>query len=225
MNIRVFLLFFLVFGLNLKPLFACKCSLINIADNYQRAGLIFYGKYLETITLPNVYDEAGKNLVVENFQVIRFYKGVADGVLKQDSAFKISLRSTCNKSSCGYCFDAGKTYLVYATMHEGVLGVETDLCSRTKEITQNNFIISGGVDPDAGKDETKELMRLSAKDTSIQVSGEKWLENKLADEEIKKRLQKELKKKNSMSITLATTTLILFFYVILGWFKPKKTKA
>lgn len=229
MNTRVFLFFFLVFGLNLKPLYACTCSQITIEDNYKRAGLIFYGKHLETVTVQNAFGADGKPMVIENFQVIRFYKGIADAVLKQDSSpYKISIVSTCNKSSCGFCFDAGKNYLVYASQHEGVLGVETEHCSRTKEIIQNNFIISGGTDPDAGKDETKELMRMSANDSlslDIQAMGSQWIENKQADEEIKKRLQKELKKKNSMSITLATTTLILFFYVILGWFKPKKNRV
>ncbi len=228
MNFRLVFLFFFVFGLNLKSVQACKCSLISIEDNYKRAGLIFYGKHLGSFTSKEVFDANGKPLKVENFQVIRFYKGVDDAVLKQDSAFKISLQSTCNKTSCGFCFNAEKNYLVYASMHEGVLGVETDLCSRSKEILQNNFIISGGVDPDAGKDETKELMRLAANDTipnNLVAQGLKWHENKLADEEIKKRLQKELRKKNSMSLTLATTTLILFFYVILGWFKPNRKKV
>ncbi len=229
MNIRVFLLFFFVFGLNLKSIQACKCALISIKENYTRAGLVFYGKHLGTVTSNEVFDANGKPLKVENFQVIRFYKGIDDAVLKQDTnAFKISLVSTCNKNSCGFCFTATKNYLVYASQHDGVLGVETELCSRSKEILQNNFIISGGIDPDAGKDETKELMRLAANDTlpsNLTKIGLKWYENKQEDEEIKRRLQKELKKKNSMSLTLATTTLILFFYVILGWFKPNRKKV
>lgn len=226
MNFKIYTFFlFLLFG-SFQSAIACRCSQISIADNYKRAGLIFYGKHLETVTLPNAFDATGKPLTVENFQVIRFYKGIDDSVIKLDTTpYKLSLASTCNKNSCGYCFTSGKFYLVYASQTEGVLGVETELCSRTKEIIQHNFIISGGVDIDAGKDETKELMRLSANDTlskNIRIDTSKWQENKQTEEDIKRKLQKELKKKNSMGLTLATTTLILFFYVILGWVKKRK---
>jgi hypothetical protein len=227
MNFKAYLLFIFLWVGSIQSIFACRCSQISIADNYKRAGLIFYGKHLETVTLSNAFDAAGKPLTVENFQVIRFYKGIDDAEIKLDTTpYKLSLASTCNKNSCGFCFTSGKFYLVYASQTEGVLGVETELCSRTKEIIQNNFIISGGVDPDAGKDETKELMRLAANDTlskSIRVDDSKWQENKQTEEDIKRKLQKELKKKNSMGLTLATTTLILFFYVILGWVKKRKS--
>jgi hypothetical protein len=82
-------------------------------------------------------------------------------------------------------------------------------------------------DPEAGKDEQRELIRLAQADSNT-VNLDVWQKDltqlKLLHEESQVYLQKQLKKKNSMSIILSTTTLILLIYLLLDFWK-KKTKA
>lgn len=53
---------------------------------------------------------------------------------KGADADTVTVRTADNSAACGYAFDPGGEYLVYATGEEGVLRV--DLCSRTKPLAQ-----------------------------------------------------------------------------------------
>jgi hypothetical protein len=215
------------------PAKSCTCAWSTIAENYQSAKLIFYGKHIGTITSPNVFDLYGKPLRTELFEVLRFYKGISNDQLAITKSSetaglqKLSLLSNCNKS-CGFCFDSNAYYLVYATpCRDAFYALEAGYCYRTKKIVGNQFIIESQKDPDAGKDESRELMRLAQTDTStndLAVLQETWKRDLQIAEENKIALQKELKKKSSMSIILSTTTLILLVYLILDQLKKRKRK-
>lgn len=213
-----------------RPLQACNCAWISIEDNYKMASVVFFGKHLGTKDAREVFSLNGQSTKFEQFEVYRFYKGVPNNFLDKLSSenhakpYIISLISNCN-TGCGHCFTEGKEYLVYAQPNFLLNGLVAGDCSRTHEIVQRRFMIPSSQDPDAGKDESYELNRLSRTDTlnqDIIQLGLRWNKTMAEKEEQLLRTQKELKKKSSMSLILSTTTLILLIYVVLDWFKKKK---
>lgn len=202
---------------------ACKCSWRSIAENYQSASLIFYGKHTGKSLNTTVYAIDGKELIFENFEVIRFYKGFSSASLGSGQSQKLSLVSS-SAQSCGFKFDSNNYYLVYAQADNMGNFWEVSKCSRTKEIRNNQFIVPTQPDPEAGKDEQRELIRLAQADSS-NSSLDTWQKEHVSlknlHEESQISLQKQLKKKNSMSIILATSTLILLIYVLLDFWKKK----
>jgi hypothetical protein len=211
--------------------FACECGWSTIAENYQSSSLIFYGKHLGTNISKDVFGLDGKPLQTERFEVMRFYKGGNNEALmslksKASKPYYISILSNCKSRSCGFCFDSNSFYLVYASNGIGNALATVSLCSRTKPIQQHQFIVPSMPDPEAGKDESKELIRLAQTDTAthdLQVLQEDWMHEIQSKEQSKIELQKQLKKKGSMTIILSTTTLILLIYLAFDWFKKKKS--
>ncbi|MFN0202146.1 MAG: hypothetical protein ACKVTZ_11535 [Bacteroidia bacterium] len=146
------------------------CEDISIETDYNRASCIFYGKYIKTDTFKNFYRFRKSPFLVDNFEVLRFYKG-CDTVWANyrlpkvnNGNYLLSVRSFCNQNAERYrnCFEKGKYYLVYSYEFEGNLN--TLICSRTREIKNNNFRVeeetSFTVPIDIGKDESEALIRL-----------------------------------------------------------------
>ncbi|MDZ4667953.1 MAG: hypothetical protein SGJ00_08710 [bacterium] len=210
--------------------YACKCGWTTIAENYQSSSLIFYGKHLGTINSKDVFGYNGKPLVTERFEVMRFYKGGSnEAILPQQNIqakpFYLTILSNCKETSCGFCFDSNSYYLVYASVAKGREMAAVGFCSRTKKIIQHQFIIPSQPDPEAGRDESKELIHLAQTDTfssNEPTAQEDWMVANQSQEQSKIELQKQLKKKGSMTIILSTTTLILLIYLAFDWFKKKK---
>lgn len=72
--------------------------------------------------LPIVYSSADPVLV--NFQVADSWRGV--------TTTTVAIRTAASGASCGYTFEVGKQYVVYAYQYSGVL--ETNICTRTSEV-------------------------------------------------------------------------------------------
>ncbi len=72
--------------------------------------------------LPIAYSSADP--VAANFQVADSWKGV--------TTMTVVIRTAVSGASCGYTFEAGKQYVVYAYHFSGVL--ETNMCTRTNEV-------------------------------------------------------------------------------------------
>jgi len=212
--------------------YTCKCGWTTIAENYQSSSLVFYGKHLGTITSKDVLGYNGMPLVTERFEVMRFYRGGSNEAIlpqknKQFKPFYVSILSNCRETSCGFCFDSNSFYLVYASIARGREMAAVGFCSRTKKINQHQFIVPSPPDPEAGKDESKELIHLAQTDTILAnqpTNQEDWMLASQVQEQTKIDLQKQLKKKNSMTIILSTTALILLFFILLDWFKKKRSK-
>jgi hypothetical protein len=198
---------------------ACKCRWITIEEAYTRADVIFYGKHKGTVDAPRINNIHGKPSKFEQFTVKRFYKGGSDAFSEAKGDFTISLRSTCD-NSCGMCYDSGSYYLVYANVLNQNMFLETEICSRSRIIENNKFMVPTSIDPDAGKDEAYELVKFSRNDTTSMRKSQTMMAE--MEEERWVQIQKQLKKKTSMTIILSTTTLILLIYVVLDWFKKKK---
>ncbi len=124
---------------------------------------------MSTDTIKNIKDISGRPFIVNNFEVYKFYRGVDSSTFKyyQDKrgTYVISLINKC-QDACGVCFKKNKMYLVYVYREFYGGHLTTDGCTRTREIFNNNFVASTAVDPDNGKDENKELERLTLSDTS-----------------------------------------------------------
>ena len=212
------ILFFVLFSSVTR---ACECSWKTIQDAYQMSTLVFYGKHIGTTKSMNVFDYSGNTIQFDNFEIIRFYKGFTKDSLPISR--KISLKSTA-RESCGFIFDSNQYYLVYAELNSAGNFYEVNKCSRSKEIKNNQFIIPTQPDPEAGKDEQRELIRLAQADTNSTALldwNHERVQLKLQHEKSQIATQKELKKKSSMSIVLSTTTLILLIYLLLDFWKKK----
>ena len=151
-------------------MFSCTCQRGTIKQSYDRATVIFYGRHIQSINSKDVFDFTGRPVHVDNFEIIKFFKGVPDYLTqsKRDKGEKIlvSLKSNCvngrSGSDCSYCFDSLKYYLVYCYRDIVTGQLETDGCIRTTEIINNDFTIN---DNTKGLDEEQELIKLAKADT------------------------------------------------------------
>jgi len=217
---KIFILLLLSLPL-LAPVSACKCKLPEISFGYNLSTVIFYGKHLGTVADNNL-QLMGVPQKLEQFEVISVFKGYTSMVnqtlqqMKQEGkgGLQLSLGSTCS-SSCGFCFDSGAYYLVYAHLDYPYI-LQTSACSRTRKISQENFIIANASDPSNGNNELKALVQLAQTDTTSGKPLDLVYQEKINE------MSSQLKKKNSMTIILSTSTLILLFYVALGFFGRKK---
>jgi len=219
---KIFNFILLVFLLT-ESVKACSCKLPEISFGYNLSTVIFYGKHLGTVEDNNL-KLMGVPQKLEQFEVISVFKGYPSMVnqtlqqMKQEGkgGLQLSLGSTCS-SSCGFCFDSGSYYLVYANFDYPYI-LQTSGCSRTRKINQENFIIANASDPSNGNNELKALVQLAQTDTSSGKPLGLVYQDKINE------LSGQLKKKTSMTIILSTTTLILLIYVAFGFFMGKKNR-
>lgn len=95
---------------------ACSCMQQSQEDAAQNATAIFEGR------VTRIEDPQGEPKV--HFQVVRSFKG--------PSQEELVVRTGNSSAACGYGFEQGKSYLVYASETDAVLS--TSLCSRTQPI-------------------------------------------------------------------------------------------
>lgn len=199
---------------------ACDCRLATVADAFQRTEAIFYGKHLGTKYTTDYYSMTGRPLKVDNFEVIKGFKGVDTDQFEPLAGKKyiVSVLSPCDQSSCQQCFEPNKYYLVYGSVnpYSGAFGVE--YCSRSREIVASNFMISEQYDRERGKDEQHELLRLSKTNGAAGESFFTILEKK--DQEIdslgkeNSRLQNRLRRIEIVLYGLSILMLVgIFFFV------------
>ncbi|GAB1447543.1 MAG: hypothetical protein L6Q78_15540 [Bacteroidia bacterium] len=220
MVVRYLLVVVFFLGMSVQ-VFACKCKLFTIEQGFKKSELVFYAKHLGTTTEGNAIGLDGEKMAFELFQVKKVFKGPS-GLLKEGVA-TLSLLSSRNQA-CGFSFDSGKVYLVYAELNYQTMQVQVSQCSRTRELRNDFFVISNTGDPDDGHDEYKDLTRLANADTSLfSVKGGNLFEEKM-ELMMKEReaLKKEVKKRTSMTIILSTSVLILVIYVLFDFLKKRK---
>lgn len=210
-----------LFLLMTVQVFACKCKLFTIEQGFKKSELIFYAKHLGTTPLSNAVGLDGEAIAFEQFQLKKVFKGPTR--LLQGDISTISLMSSRNKG-CGFSFDSGKVYLVYAELNYQTMQLQASQCSRTRELRNDFFVISNTGDPDDGHDEYKDLTRLASTDSSLySLKGGTLFEGKV-ELLMKEReaLKKEVKKRTSMTIILSTSVLILIIYVLFDFLKKRK---
>jgi len=128
----------------LAPSRAAACSCMAPPppkESAQSSAAVFEGR------VTRIEDPQGEPKV--HFQVVRSFKG--------PSGESIEIRTANNSAACGYGFEEGKSYLVYASEESGAL--HTNLCSRTRlasEASEDMTALGLGVtpfDPGAGSDQ------------------------------------------------------------------------
>jgi hypothetical protein len=120
---------------------ACSCMQQSQEDAAQNATAIFEGR------VSRIEDPTGEPKV--HFKIVRSFKGPSQEALV--------VSTPNNSAACGYGFEEGQSYLVYASEQNAVLS--TSLCSRTQPIasaTEDLSKLGLGVtpfDPGPGSDQ------------------------------------------------------------------------
>ncbi|HET9224857.1 MAG TPA: hypothetical protein VFO07_20255 [Roseiflexaceae bacterium] len=139
---RLWLLVVVVSGLffSLRPcsVFACSCAPPGTPlQELNRSGAVFAGKVV-AIDAPS-----GMPILISSFPFIDFLSSSAEpvsvtfdvlDVWKGPPQRRLVVTTPRDSASCGYSFQMGETYLVYASEQDG--GLTTYLCSRTNSINQ-----------------------------------------------------------------------------------------
>ena len=109
----VFAFLFLFFGA--KETFACSCAPRDQTANedFQKATAVFTGRVLSV--------QRKDNFVTVKIAVQKYWKGKVSNEIK--------ITTAKDSAACGFNFEVGKDYLVYATETNGKLS--TNICSRT----------------------------------------------------------------------------------------------
>jgi hypothetical protein len=131
-----------------KPIISYACSCIQappVEEEFKRVTAVFSGKVIE------ISDESvGMDPIKVTFQVSRIWKGISE--------VKVSIYTGRDSAGCGYPFEEGDSYLIYAVESEGKL--TTGLCSLTKELSLAEGDISvlgeGKMPSDSNNKATKE---------------------------------------------------------------------
>lgn len=121
---------FLIFSA--EKTYACSCVYLpnipletQVTDFYKGSSAVFSAKVIEVNQLPNVYNVSVK------LKVSKSWKGV--------NSKEIILTTGRGGGDCGYRFEVGEKYLIYAYAGENnILG--TGICSRTALVEGNKDI-------------------------------------------------------------------------------------
>ena len=112
--------------LSAAPALACSCVPATVAQAKQDAAAIFEGRVTSIVDAP----ESGVDMAPEHsvtLSVVRSWRGLE----KQQT---VTLRTAKSGATCGYAFELGTSYLVYAGGEPGKLHVNS--CSRTRLLSK-----------------------------------------------------------------------------------------
>jgi hypothetical protein len=106
--------------------FACSCAVAGspekrVSDALARSGAVFAGRVIASGETDKK-GEFGMELTAVTFQVSEVWKGEVEET--------IEVTTPESEGSCGYTFEEGREYLVYASR-----GMEVSLCSETKPLS------------------------------------------------------------------------------------------
>ncbi len=118
--------------LNVNNVFACTCFLSPEAQSldsvvkkaYKNSSAVFVGEVIEIVQKPNVFFVEVKFAVEQKWN---------DGIEKT-----VTVTTGKGGGDCGYSFEVGKKYLVYASNGENTL--RTNICTKTAPAENNKDI-------------------------------------------------------------------------------------
>ncbi|HEY9604053.1 MAG TPA: DUF6174 domain-containing protein [Allocoleopsis sp.] len=117
---KILLLGTSLFLLGANAVMACKCAPTTPQQSLERSNAVFSGKVIEIDKSSNPSES---NRVT--FEVSKTWKGT--------NQKKLTITTSSSSASCGYSFEAGKEYLVYASSQDNKL--QTGSCSGTKALS------------------------------------------------------------------------------------------
>lgn len=113
------------FGGAVEPCFACSCIMPGAPqEEMARSSAVFQGKVIEVRSAPAGGMVSSMDPVEVIFEVSQVWKG--------PEYTRLSVKTALSSASCGFEFQAGQEYIVYASGDEG--GLETGLCTRTRTL-------------------------------------------------------------------------------------------
>ncbi len=115
-------------AVNVQQVYACSCAATpSPRQALREATAVFTGEVISKEVF-EVKDEYGTQPIVRvTFAISRIWKGVKGA--------EIIVHTSGWSPSCGFSFEQGKKYLVYAYPDRWKLNVlETGICNRTKEL-------------------------------------------------------------------------------------------
>lgn len=104
---------------------ACKCRPQSIAEAERASDAIFEGR-VELIETAKAGATGSADALRVDLAVVRRFKG--------GDAERLQVQTRADGPACGYGFERGKSYLVYASLNDGQLWVTR--CSRTRPIAE-----------------------------------------------------------------------------------------
>lgn len=155
---------------------ACSCLRSTPEEHFARANAVFSGKVIEVdgkqntqIPLPDSF----LNRQIK-FEVSRVWKG---NVEKQEVVL-----TSDSSASCGYSFEKGKEYLVYASEQDGKL--QTGLCSGTNLLSQaqeNLETLGQGKTPNNQNNQNSNLNPQRSNKAQLRRSQRLWKKQKISN--------------------------------------------
>jgi hypothetical protein len=123
---NIFLIAASLLVLNSYPASACSCLPTTPQQSFKNSGTVFAGRVIDVVDESESRPEVSRPLL--GFKVIFEVSNVWKGKVEKQQVVLTSGSS----ASCGYSFEKGKDYLVYASTQGSQL--ETGLCSGTKPL-------------------------------------------------------------------------------------------
>lgn len=106
---------------------ACTCVVgAPICDTFWKTDAVFAGEVLEIAPIPN---PSGRQFMAHKrvrFRVEQSWRGAVEGT--------VEITTGSGGGDCGYGFEKGERYLVYASARDGALS--TSICSRTRPLAR-----------------------------------------------------------------------------------------
>ena len=122
------------------PAAACKCKFPTVEEGKEGAVAVFEGRVTKLEDEAKVEGGPPPSKRI-TFQLVRTWKTLED----QE---QVTLRTNESSASCGYTFELGKSYLVYAGGEPGALSASS--CSRTRpmsEASEDLGVLGAGITP------------------------------------------------------------------------------
>jgi len=130
-RLSVVFMFLVCVFLGTRATSACTCAQPKDAKPFDLAQAVFVGKVISVVKpKPRLIDRRRKLYEYSLELVVRFK---VTTVWKYVTHTYVTLTTMEQSAACGYHFDVGKTYLVYAYANQD--GLNTNLCSETKELS------------------------------------------------------------------------------------------
>lgn len=122
------------------PGHACKCMLQTVEQAKEQAAAIFEGHVTELASVP-VQGDPSFTQARATLKLVRVWKGL-------DKTETVEVTTASETAACGFPFEKGQSYLVYAG--SGEQGYTVSLCSRTRpmaDASEDLAALGGGVTP------------------------------------------------------------------------------
>jgi len=154
---------FLIFGANSAN--ACKCIQSTPEQSFSRAKTVFSGRVVDVVEQSPVERQSPRGDEDPNFlNGVKVIFEVSE-VWKGNNKRRLVVTTSDSSASCGYSFQKGEEYLVYASGEEAQL--QTGLCSGTKTLSDARADLAV-----LGEGETPASDRVNA--TQLQQNRQLW---------------------------------------------------